>query len=208
VPKLASSPAAHALTVSEWIRATWLGWIAGLPLITLFALVGEAFGIGGSQALVGAGMGLGVGISQARALRAILDRTTPWVWACTIGLTLPFLLADILRVAGYRSHYSVQLAVAVGGGVAGIWQAYLLRSRVPRAAWWVAVSAVGWTLAGVAAGSADTLSRATAFHGVAGALIYLGIVACGGLVLGALTGVGLVRLLPVSPMVPTATSPL
>lgn len=198
MPRLASQTTPHALTVSRWIRATWLGWLAGLPLVTLFALAGEAVGIGGAQALVGAGMGVGVGISQARALRAILDRTTPWVWACTIGLTLPFLLADILRVTGYRSHYSVQLAVAVGGGAAGIWQAYLLRSRVPRAAWWVAVSAVGWTLAGVAAGSADTVSRAHAFRGVVGALMYLGIVACGGLVLGAVTGVGLVRLLAAS----------
>lgn len=184
--------------VSRWIRATWLGWLAGLPLITLLALAGEALGIGGAQAIVGAGMGVGVGISQSRALRAILDRKTPWVWACTIGLTLPFLLADILRVTGYRSHYSVQLAVAVGGCAAGIWQAYLLRGRGPRAAWWVLVSAVGWTLAGVVAGSADIVSHAHAFRGVAGALMYLGVVACGGLVLGAVTGVGLLLLLPAS----------
>ncbi len=183
------------MSVRHWTRATWVGWLAGVPIIVLFALAGELLGIGGAQALVGAGMGTGVGLSQSRALRGILDRPTTWVWSCAIGLMLPFLAFDLLRVTGHKSVYSVQLAVAVGGIVTGIWQAYLLRTRVRRAAWWVVVSAVGWTLASLAAGTADAMTRGHPIPGITGALLYLGIVAAGGLVLGASTGVGLVRLL-------------
>jgi hypothetical protein len=192
------------MTVRRWARATWLGWIAGVPLIALFALVGEGLGIGGAQALVGAGMGTGVGMLQSRALRNILDRPKWWAWSCAIGLTLPFLVFDLLRVAGHKSSYSVQLAVASGGVAAGLWQAYLLRSRVRQAGWWIMISAFGWTLAALAAASADTITRGHAVRGVGGALLYLGIVGIGGLILGASTGVGLVRLLRSSPWSPTS----
>lgn len=192
----AAPPSADAeLTVRRWTRATWLGWIAGVPLIALFALVGESIGIGGAQALVGAGMGTGVGILQSRALRNVLDRPGWWVWSCAVGLTLPFLAFDLLRLTGHTSPYSVQLAVATGGVATGLWQSYLLRSRAQQAGWWILISAFGWTLAALAAGSADTLTRGHAIRGVTGALLYLAIVGVGGLILGAATGVGLVRLL-------------
>jgi len=187
------------MTVRGWARATWLGWLAGVPLIALFALVGEMLGIGGAQALVGAGMGTGVGILQARALRNVLDRPARWVWSCAIGLTLPFLAFDLLRVTGHKSPYSVQLAVAGGGIAAGLWQAYLLRPRARQAGWWIVISTFGWTLAALAAGSADTMTRGHAVGGIPGALLYLAIVGVGGLILGASTGVGLVRLLRSSP---------
>jgi hypothetical protein len=111
------------MNLTRWIRATWVGWLAGIPLVILFALSGEALGIGGAQALVGAGMGAGVGVMQGRALRPILGRAAPWTWSCVIGLTLAFLLADGLRAIGRESPYAVQLAVAFGGIVAGFRQA-------------------------------------------------------------------------------------
>jgi hypothetical protein len=144
-------------------------------------------------------MGTGVGILQARALRNVLDRPARWVWSCAIGLTLPFLVFDVLRITGHKSAYSVQLAVAAGGIAAGLWQACLLRPRATRAGWWILISAFGWALAALVAGSADTMTRGHAVRGIAGALLYLAIVAIGGLVLGASTGMGLVRLLRSSP---------
>lgn len=62
------------MTLARWIRATWVGWLAGIPMVALFALFGEVVGIGGAQILVGAGMGAAVGIAQGRALRTTLGR--------------------------------------------------------------------------------------------------------------------------------------
>lgn len=36
-----------------WLRATWLGWILGNPLVVVMALLGEASGVAGVQVLVG-----------------------------------------------------------------------------------------------------------------------------------------------------------
>ena len=183
------------VTVWHWTRLTWLGWLAGIPLVALFALLGEAFGIGGAQVLVGIGIGSGVGIAQGRALRSIFNRTAPWVYSCAIGLSIPFLFADILRVAGFENRYALQAAVAIGGTTTGVWQAYLLRSHTAHPACWVPASALGWTLAALSALAADLLFRVQTIRGLAGALAYLALIGIGGLILGASTGVALVRLL-------------
>ena len=48
-----ASPAdAMTVPLAVWLRATWLGWILGVPLILVLALAGEAVGIGGAQVLV------------------------------------------------------------------------------------------------------------------------------------------------------------
>ena len=56
------------MSLSRWVRATWLGWLLGIPLIVVLALLAEGVGVGGAQVCVGAGMGLGVGFMQRRAL--------------------------------------------------------------------------------------------------------------------------------------------
>lgn len=180
--------------LTSWIRATWTGWLLGVPLIIVFALAGEAVGIGGFQVLVGLGMGVGVGFMQARALRPLVASAGRWRWPCMVGLSLPFLTTDLLREAGQEVPYSIYLAVALGGLIAGIWQARLLRRWFGRAGWWVVASVLGWSLAAGLGALADGLSRAYAFRGVWGALAYLGIIAAGGLILGVLTGLALAGL--------------
>lgn len=69
----------------RWVRATWAGWLLGIPLLILLALLGEALGIGGAQVFVGVGIGTGVGVAQARALRRHLASSTPWFWSCVEG---------------------------------------------------------------------------------------------------------------------------
>jgi hypothetical protein len=33
----------------SWIRATWFGWLLGIPIIIVFALIGKAVHVGGSS---------------------------------------------------------------------------------------------------------------------------------------------------------------
>ena len=181
--------------LSSWIRLTWGGWVLGVPVIAALALAGEVVGIGGSQVLVGAGMGLAVGAMQGIAVRRIGVRAAPWIVACFVGLAAPFLAADLQRLGGIEHRYSLPLAVALGGLVAGAAQSVLLRPRFHSVVPWVVGSFLGWSLAGVAAGSADSLMRAHAIRGIWGALGYLGLVALGGLVLGVVTGMTLAWML-------------
>jgi hypothetical protein len=178
----------------SWVRATWLGWLFGIPCIIALALLGETVGIGGAQALVGAGMGAGVGFMQRRIVRGLQVRATPWFWSCAIGLALPFLAFDLARAAGREITFSLYASVALGGLIAGAWQGYLLRAHLPKAGWWLPASLLGWSMASGVAAIADTLSRTQQLRGIAGALAYLSISATGGLVLGLVTGLSLVWL--------------
>lgn len=179
----------------RWVRATWLGWLLGIPLIVALALVGEAVGIGGAQGLVGAGMGAGIGLAQGRVVRDLLGRWAPWFWSCVLGLSAPFVLADLARIAGLGLGYSLPVCVMLGGLAVGVWQAVILAGRMRHTWRWFAANAVGWSLVAATSAVGDVVSRPGVLRGIAGALGYLGIMASGGLVLGLVTGAALVWML-------------
>lgn len=181
----------HAGLTRRWLRATWGGWLLGIPCVIALALAGEALGIGGSQVLVGAGMGAGVGFMQGRVIREVIGKAGPWAWSTTVGLALPFLVFDLAKAAGREWPFSLYPCVAVGGLIAGAWQARLLRPHFRGTGSWVAASAVGWSLSAGAAALADAGRVSQSVRGLAGALLFLGIVALGGLVLGIVTGAAL-----------------
>jgi hypothetical protein len=158
------------------------------------ALLCEAAGIGGVQVVVGGGMAAGVGIMQGRAMRDVVPNFALWFCSSTVGLALPFLIADISRAARWDLPYSLYLSVAAGGLIAGLWQSRILRPLFQNAGIWVAASSLGWTMAGGTVAVADQLQRSSSLRGVWGAVAYLGIVAAGGLILGLVTGMAFVHL--------------
>jgi hypothetical protein len=176
-----------------------MGWLLGIPFIIVLALIGEVIGLGGMQVIVGAGMGLGIGLMQGRVVRGLINKAAPWIWSCVIGLAIPFLLIDVSKIFGFDLPYSLQYSIALGGLIAGLWQALLLRSRFHQTWSWVAMSALGWTLAAGTAAMADYISKLRLLHGIWGALAFLGIVAVGGLVLGLVTVVSLAWMLRYKP---------
>lgn len=181
----------------SWVRATTLGWALGVPAIVLFSVMAESLGQHSLHTPVGAGMGLAVGFFQSRAIRRWGLSEWPWFWSCLIGLTTPFLAADLLRLVGVEIPYSLNLSVVVAGFIAGVSQAVLLRPRFTPPAAWVAAAVLGWSLASGSVALADRLVRFQALRGIPGALAYLGLVASGGLVLAVITGLVLVgRLRP------------
>ncbi|MCU0648676.1 MAG: hypothetical protein MUF00_11810, partial [Gemmatimonadaceae bacterium] len=186
---------------SSWIRATVLGWIVGVPVIVLLVALAERFGQHRLNTPIGAGMGLTVGVFQSRVIRARLGGASPWFWSCVVGLASPFLATDIARAVGVDVPYSLYAAVICGGLVVGVWQGALLRSSLGRGTSWVAASVIGWALASGAVALADFFVRATSLRGVPGALVYLGLVALGGVLLAVSSGFVLVRLLTPQPTV-------
>ena len=116
------------------------------------------------------------------------------VFSSAVGLAAPFLAFDLSRAAGFPLPYSLYVCVALGGLVAGLGQSIFLRRAARRAWLWVPGSALGWSLAAATAAIANVLPRALSLRGLAGAGIYLTIVLGGGLILGSVTGLLLVRL--------------
>lgn len=180
-----------APSLRPWVRITFLGWLLGIVLVIALALAGEMVGVRGSQIAVGLGMGLGVGIAQERALRPLLGPSQRWRWVSTLGLALPFLVVDLARLLGLTLPYSLYGAVALAGISAGLGQAALLRTQPVSAVRWVLSSAIGWSAAAAIVAAADTLTRESTLRGLPGALLYLGIVGAGGVVLGLATSLPL-----------------
>lgn len=171
-----------------WLRATWLGWLLGVPAIALLALLAEALGVGGAQVFVGAGMGLGVGALQAWELRWEDRLAWPWLLTSSLGLALPFLVYDVTRRAGWLLPYQLGAYVALGGVVVGAGQAWLLRARLETPLRWLAASLVGWGVAGGLAHLADVMVKRAGLAGLAGAGLYLLLTCLPGGVLGGVTG--------------------
>jgi hypothetical protein len=172
----------------RWLRATWLGWLLGVPSIALLALLAEAAHLGGLQVFVGAGMGLGVGLLQARVLRPLAVPRLAWIVASAVGLALPFLAWDVAEALGVGWKYYLVGCVAAGGLVVGCWQAVLLRAQLNSQARWIVASVLGWGLAGALATGADLAIKGQALRGLGGALLYIALVTLPGGVLGLVTG--------------------
>jgi hypothetical protein len=177
--------------ILRWTLFTCVGWLFGIPIIIVLALLGEAVGIGGAQTIVGAGMGAGIGLLQSRVIRRLVHNPFWWICSCVIGLGTPFLVTDILNLVGWSLPYSLLAAIGIGGLVVGVWQSLLFSSRITKTGLWIVASVFGWTLAAATSSAADYLARSHSIRGIWGAFAYVGLVAAGGLILGTVTGIGL-----------------
>ena len=173
----------------RWVRATFAGYLLGFVLIILGGIAGDLIGMPESQFIVGVGMGAGVGFAQGRMARKWLGATRHWALASFIGLGVPFVMFDLVT-AGLSGSYNLlalALDVAIAGLLVGLLQRRILRSHTDRANWWVPACVIGWTLA------AWTASATPA--GGQDALLNLGMILSGGVVLGVVTGGALVWVL-------------
>jgi hypothetical protein len=179
--------------VRRWVLATVGGWLLGILLVVLLANRFEGIGVGG-QFPLGIGMGLGVGYAQWRVARRWFGATSGWVWMSTVGMTTPFLVADLVgmwwkALSVADNVTAILLATAMGGSLAGWWQRRSLQSRSRRGALWPVVCGGGWVLA-----AAVTLLVMVPRHPESAIDMWrnLGALPLGGAVLGAMTVAGLV----------------
>jgi hypothetical protein len=170
------------ISAARWILQTFLGWSAGFVLAIALIVCVDALGVPSTQFPLAIGMGLGVGLLQGRMVAPLLGGGRSWVAATTLGLSLPFVLADLLRLLGIPVPYSLAAYVALGGVLAGALQWRLLRSQaVATTAWWPVLTPIGWLLAGATVWINELLPRT---RGLIGAGRYIAVVLSGGLVLG------------------------
>lgn len=182
------------ITRTTWLRATALGWCAGIPMIAAFALAAEGVGLGGKQGFVGLGMGAAVGLLQSRTLRGVLAHPWHWTVITAIAFSVPFVAVDVSQALDHPLPYRVVVAVAFGGLAVGAAQALRLKAAGAHPAVWTIVSTIGWTLAALPTAAADAMIRHQAVHGILGVLLYVAILLVGGALLGAVTGTALERM--------------
>ncbi len=175
-----------------WVVANSAGWVLGIIVVIALATLQESTHVGNAVYL-GAGMGWSIGFAQWLIARKWFDATSRWMWASTIGITTPFLFADLVRMRDLSSFVLPVLAAA-GGLLSGLMQRNSLRSHLAKADRWIAVSAVAWTcpallvqFVGVPRHPRTTLESVR----------NIGSFGLGGVVLGAITGGALVWLLNV-----------
>jgi hypothetical protein len=170
---------------ARWVGGTCAGWTAGFFLAILFIVVVEAVGIGNVQFPLALGMGVGVGLAQARLFGAVIGSRTTWAAATSIGLAAPFIVFDLSGLLGRPLPFVLAVYVALGGiGVAVLQGVVLHRRRLP-AAWWGLATPAGWLLASSAVALND--GWIPKIPGVVGALLYVGVVLSGGVLLGVCT---------------------
>jgi hypothetical protein len=177
--------------IGRWLWACFLGWFLGFVLVVVLAVVADIAG-GGAQFMIGVGMGAGVGLAQARSLRPWLAAPRNWWIASTSGLGLPFVVHDLLGLAGLATPYSLPAYAVAGALLVGLLQWRLLRPLSRRAGWWIPACVVGWSLpvGAVALGDPGLLPEPwRTILSLVGMLL-------GGLLLGTVSGPSLATILP------------
>ncbi len=184
--------------LKRWALATFGGWLLGIVAMILLDEIADVVHRG-NQFAVGLGMGWGVGFAQWRVAREWFGATSNWMWISTVAMGMPFLLTDVGALSWAGSERSLLfLNVALGASLLGLLEWRILRSRSRRAHWWISACIVGWTLPAVgisfAVGGHPESVRALIFN--------MGLIACGGAVLGIVTGAMLVWMLQSRPSAP------
>ncbi len=173
----------------KWLIYNSLGWLSGTILVLIFSSIFDAIGIENLQFIVAVGIGLGIGIAQWLVLKNIIALKTTWITVTVIGLTIPFLIADILRYFELLNLKSLFIPICVGTGsiLVGSLQSKLLKDYNIGLLNWLVVSFFSWLLIALAVYSVEythLISRNVWFGFITNLVLLLS----GGIIIGIITG--------------------
>jgi hypothetical protein len=176
--------------LARWVVANSAGWVLGIIVVIMLATFQEWSHVG-SAVYIGLGMGWTVGLAQWLVARKWFGATSRWMWASAVGITTPFLFADLVRMRELSSFVLPVLA-AIGGFLSGLMQRNSLGSHSGKADRWVVVSAVAWMCPALLVSFvAVPRHPETVLESVRN----IGSFVLGGVVLGVITGLALASLL-------------
>lgn len=173
-----------------WLIATFAGWAIGL--IAAIVLIIAVDSVGPSLLTpLGIGMGVCIGLAQRRPAQRYLNIEKGWTRATLLGVSCPLAVYDILHV-NLTLTLHLATVVAAAGVFTGLFQWLLLRSRFERAWLWIPTSTVAWAIAASTIFFNDKYLPLV--PGILGALLYIGVIWLGGIVLGIIGGTALDRI--------------
>jgi hypothetical protein len=184
------------LTVKKWITASFLGWLCGIVVVIFTSGLFDAIGLEGYQFYLGISVGGSVGFFQQRMLSRTAGIGMQWIWWSMLGMGLPFLLFDLLKIYGGASfgNTSLQYSIALGGALTSGLQSLLLRQKGYYASRWLLTGWSGWVLATATVLAVDYTKYITDYNWAL-FVINLTLILSGGVVLGAITGLPLLKIL-------------
>lgn len=164
--------------LGRFVLATGIAWPVGiiLAIVLSYAVVNQ-FYPKETNLIVGLCLGAVVGYSQWLIMKKYFKISTWWIWASTIGIGLPFVAEVIfVELGGSETGFIASVLIGavitfgIGGLLTGLLQIKIIKSLSKRSIWWIGISTFAWGISGV------------------GNLL-------GGVILGLLTGIAILRLL-------------
>ena len=175
--------------MKKWLTYNFFGWLLGTILVLIFSSTFDAMGIEDLQFFIAIGIGLGIGIAQWLVLKNITEIKINWITVTIVGLTIPFLIADILRYYELLILKSLFIPICVGVGslLVGFFQSKLLKRLNIGLLNWIIVSFISWGLIALAVYSVEytNLISDNVWFGFVTNLVLL---LSGGIILGIITG--------------------
>lgn len=195
------------ITMKRWILFTSYGWLIGILLIVILAIISESvFKMqeeSGGQAIVGIGMGAGVGIMQWLAIRKYLPSSQGFFYYTLIGFSSAFILMDIFSaiidiqkiIIPLKEEFIIPITVIVGAIISGWLHYYFVFKKIMnKAKIWIIYFITGWLIATLITVNISFLN--IKFTGylprVLAAFIAFGGLSIGGVILGYITGLFIV----------------
>ena len=173
---------------SKWMKACIAGWFAGIALILILSSSFEGLGISNMQFFLGVGMGAGIGFAQWLVLKKAAGISKVWIGYSMLGLGLPFLIFDLLKIytALSMGSYYILLSICIAGLLAGLLQYLILKKHASNAAMWIVRSFAGWTFSALTVFAVDYTKYVSSNNWVLFSL-NLVLILSGGFVLGFVT---------------------
>ncbi len=178
--------------VRRWTRNTFYGWLMGFMFILVFAMGFDSIGISG-QFFLGLGMGIGVGWMQWRIGKSI-GIGKNWIWMSIIGMTLPFLVLDLLPVPDLPDSFGMAISIGSGALLTGFLQSLELKKFIANSWRWIPVCFLGWITVPFFLLLSEQM-KGLFPNNLVVALFTLLLILGGGVSLGLVTGIGTKKIL-------------
>lgn len=175
--------------MKKWLIAGFLGWLFGTILVLILSSTLDVLGVENVQFFIAIGIGLGIGTAQWVVLRTFTDINKKWIRVTALGLTLPFLIADLLNYLGILNLKSLLIPVclAIGSLIVGLYQSKLLKKYQIMKYKWIILSFYSWGLIALAIYSMEFTDLISENVWI-GFVINLVLLLSGGIILGITTG--------------------
>lgn len=145
------------LTLTSWVLYTSIGWITGIALYILLTRVSEQLGLQlhDGQTLIGIGLSAGVGLFQWMLIRKQSENGFKWFWSLFVGMSLPFIMVDLISAVVNLNPHAVALDVQImgllcttiiGASLAGYFQYRFVLDKTEMASNWITYQSLSWMI--------------------------------------------------------------